>query len=386
MTPLAVPESQAAAKTRGLGYVARAARSAAFGAWFGLAIAFVRGQSVGVTLIYSLCISLICWFCIDLGRTAVAALLRRRGGAAARREWPGWPWMVFLVFVGSTIGYGLGTALGDRITGARSLNLFDGGGLHESVTLLLWALLPAVGLTFYFYSHGELIERRAAEQAALRQAAETRLKLLESQLEPHMLFNTLANLRVLITLDPPRAQLMLDRLIGFLRATLGASRTRRHSLQAEFARLADYLSLLQVRMADRLQVSFELPAALEGVAVPPLLLQPLVENSVIHGLEPAIAGGRIDISAAREGDELVLCVRDTGTGCDLPPGDIQPGGASIGDADAGGAEGETSAFGLAQVRERLATLYGARASLRLSPGPDAQGGTLAVIRLPLGEP
>src|SRR2546428_7082195 len=122
------------------------------------------------------------------------------------------------------------------------------------------------------------------EKAAKHSAAESKLKLLESKLEPHMLFNTLANLGVLIGTDPPRAQAMLDRLIAFLRATLEASRSGSHPLAAEFARIADYLELMQVRMGARLRSRLELPDDLAALPVPPLLLQPLVENAIQHGL------------------------------------------------------------------------------------------------------
>jgi LytS/YehU family sensor histidine kinase len=269
--------------------------------------------------------------------------------------------MCSVIVLGTLIGFSTGSALGDWITGYRSASLLSAGNLRASLSLLLMALLLAVVLTYFFYSRGVIADREAAAQSAQRQAAESQLKLLESQLEPHMLFNTLANLRALIALDPRRAEAMLDQLIGFLRATLNGSRSAQHSLRAEFARLADYLSLMQVRMADRLNVHFDLPAALAETPIAPLLLQPLVENSIKHGLEPAVAGGRIDISAARDGAELVLRVRDTGLGFDA------------------GADG----FGLSQVRERLATLYGARASLEIVTAPDADGGTLAAIRLPL---
>ena len=117
-------------------------------------------------------------------------------------------------------------------------------------------------------------------------------------------------------------------------------------------------------MGDRLQAQFDLPAELAAVPVPPLLLQPLVENCIKHGLEPFVAGGRIHVGAARDGDTLVLRVRDTGAG--------------LSDA-----HGDGTRFGLVQVRERLATLYGARASLTLQGADDAEGGTLATIRLPL---
>ena len=191
-----------------------------------------------------------------------------------------------------------------------------------------------------------------------------RLAMLQSQLEPHMLFNTLANLRVLIGLDPQRAQAMLDRLIAFLRATLNASRRDSQPLSDEFQQLDDYLALMAVRMGARLSVSFTLPPDLAALPVPPLLLQPLVENAIKHGLEPKVEGGRIAVDAQREGQRLTLTVRDSGIG--------------LGTASTGG-----TAFGLEQVRTRLATLFGARATLTLQAAADADGGTLATIQLPL---
>jgi len=314
------------------------------------------------TLVHSVAISLSCWLFIDIGRMGAARLvLRRRPGASI--YWPGAPWMVVVIVVGTTLGYLVGSKLGNLFTGVDSL-VGVIASPQRALGTLLFALVPAIGITYYFYSRERIAASRAEAQASQRLAAETQLRLLESQLEPHMLFNTLANLRVLIALDPPRAQAMLDQLISFLRATLAASRAGQHALSAEFSRLADYLALMQVRMGSRLQTRLELPDALANVAVPPLLLQPLVENAIKHGLEPKVEGGRIVVEARQAGDDLVLQVRDTGLG--------------LGATDRGG-----TSFGLAQVRERLATLYGARASLRLEPADDPEGGALAVVTLPL---
>ena len=203
-----------------------------------------------------------------------------------------------------------------------------------------------------------------------RTAAEAQLKLLEAQLEPHMLFNTLANLRALIATDPERAGHMLDRLIDYLRATLGASRRERHPLADEFARLDDYLALMAVRMGARLGYALDLPAPLAQASVPPLLLQPLVENAIRHGLEPQLAGGRITVraQATDQGRRLQLCVHDTGPGVD-------PGAGLDATATPG------SGFGLQQVRERLATLYGPEGTLELIAA--SAGGTSAIVTFPL---
>jgi sensor histidine kinase YesM len=119
------------------------------------------------------------------------------------------------------------------------------------------------------------------------------------------------------------------------------------------------------RMGERLQVALDLPDELRELPVPPLLLQPLVENAIRHGLEPSVAGGRLSVSARRVSDVLQLTVRDTGVGFGASP------------------VGDGTRFGLEQVRGRLATLYGTRARFSIAAADDADGGTLAVIELPL---
>jgi hypothetical protein len=359
----------------------RALRSVGFGVVIGLSIALLRRQNVAYTLIYSICIALACWFCIDLGRHLVAG--RFKSTSTARSGWPGWRWMIPVVIVGSSLGFVGGTGLGDLFTGQRTPLIALTRDPREAVTTLLLVVVPAVVVTYFFYSRGLIADREAAAQAAQRQAAESRLRLLEAQLEPHMFFNTLANLHVLIGLDPPRAQAMLDQLISFLRATLSGSQAVVHPLRAEFARTRDYLALMQVRMEDRLQVRFDLPPALADIPVPPLLLQPLVENSIKHGLEPSVTGGCIDVRAARAGTSLVITVRDTGVGLNDGDRNGAGNGAIGGRGVRNDVGGNSTNFGLRQVRERLATHYGGAASLSLDPAVGAGGGTLAVIRLPL---
>ena len=332
----------------------------------------LSGNPFWMTVVHSMCIGVSCWLIIDLTRIRLARWEHRHALAdspAAQSQWPGWPLMLPTVFFGTIAGFTIGSELAHLLTGARLPGYFRGDWM-QAFEVLIGSLVPGTVITYFFYAREKGAIQASALQAevqtAQRQAAEHQLKLLESQLEPHMLFNTLANLRVLIGIDPPRAQLMLDQLIAFLRATLSASRASEHALSAEFARLGDYLALMKIRMGERLQARFVLPSELAAEKVPPLLLQPLVENSIKHGLEPNVAGGRIEVSALREGDTLVLQVRDTGAG--------------LSEATQDGTR-----FGLTQVRERLATLYGSRASLALEGIDDAEGGTLATIRLPLGD-
>jgi len=318
------------------------------------------------TLVYSLCIGLSIQLLIEGGRYGLAGWLLRRGAdsASLRNHWPGWKWMLPWCIGAALVGYFGGSLLADWLTGGqRTHSPF--GNLRALSLILMFSLGFTLAAVWFFYSRSRMLTLQAKTEAAERSAAESQLKLLQSQLEPHMLFNTLANLRVLIGTDPARAQAMLDRLIAFLRTTLAASRSGSHALADEFEHLGDYLALMAVRMGPRLQVRVDLPDALRALPVPPLLLQPLVENCIRHALEPQVRGGRIDLSAAREGDMLVLRVRDTGVGlAHVPPSN-------------------GSKFGLRQVRERLATLYGSRARLTLEEAPGDEGGTLATVRLPL---
>ena len=301
----------------------------------------------GTALTRSLAISLCTWAAVDLGRF----LLRGPLGAAPPHYWPPPRGAALLLGLGLPAGVLAGIALGDMLAGPSTV----AGGAGA---IAVFGLAVAGAMTAAFYSRGR-------QEALARQVEAARLAALKAQLDPHMLFNTLATLRALIATDPPRATAMLDRLVGFLRATLGASRAETHSLAAERAWIEDYLALMQIRLGARLTARWDIPTALEPVQVPALLLQPAVENAIRHGIEPKPEGGRIEISARREGGELLLRVRDTGVG--LP--------AAAQDR-----------FGLVQLRERLRLLHGSAASVTLAAAGDAEGGALVTLRLPMALP
>ena len=327
-----------------------------------LTTAIWSDSSYGVQLAYSSCIGMTIWAVIEFGRLLIPQRLCHPSTAGTGHGWPKGAYGVLLSAVGIGAGYFGGNAL------ARAL-LGEAGNVapHDwTIGLLVTIGAGAVG-TFYFYTRGKQAALQASIAAAERDASQARLMLLQSQLEPHMLFNTLANLRALIAVDPSAAQHMLDRLDGYLRATLGASRATTHPLADEFARLADYLELMAVRMGARLRFALDLPEPLRALPVPTLLLQPLVENAIRHGLEPCVAGGQITVSAARRGDTLMLTVCDSGAGFD-------PAAAAPTDSPA-------SHFGLAQVRERVATAYGGRGRVDVQSQPGA--GTTIRITLPL---
>ena len=328
--------------------------AAVFNTVLALAITVSGDQSFAANLLYSQLIGMTIWALIDGGRF----LLSGDG-------WPGAPKMAGVVLVGVLTGYFGGSALADLLLGREPLQGFS--RFPKAMTgFLLMSLAAGVAGAYFFTTRAMLASARLANEEALRQASEAKLKLLETQLEPHMLFNTLANLRALIGIDPPRAQVMLDHMNRYLRATLSGSRATTHPLAAEFARLDDYLALMVVRMGTRLGCTLELPEALRDMPVPPLLLQPLVENAIRHGLEPKVDGGHITVRAASEHGELLLEVADTGVGFDMsvPPPNT---------AD--------SSFGLAQVRERVATAYGGRGRVELKSTPGS--GTVIRIHLPL---
>lgn len=320
-----------------------------------LALTLAGHGSWDIQLVYSLAIGLPAWLVIELGRHGLG---RNGGWPAGARGW-------LVVAMGSASGLVLGTLIGDAYSG-QPAPLWDSPWLPSTLTI---TVLAASAISFFFRSRAQAQHLQLQAAQAQRDAAQARLTLLQAQLEPHMLFNTLANLRVLIQSDPARATRMLDHLNAYLRATLGGSRATLHPLADEFARLDDYLQLIAVRMGPRLRYQLDLPAQLQPLPVPALLLQPLVENAIRHGLEPQVTGGLLQVQAQRlatQPERLQLTVQDNGTGltAPTPSAPTQPG----------------ASFGLAQVRERLATLYGDQGTLELIAAP--HGGTRAIVTFP----
>ncbi len=313
--------------------------------------------------VYSVCIGGLTWLTMEFGRLLVPAEQCHSDVENGSHGWPkGWRGLA-LTACGIALGFTLGSRLAAQLLGDAALT-----PQRDMALALLVTVTAGVVASAYFHARGKQAALQALIAAAERDTTEARLMLLQSQLEPHMLFNTLATLRALIAVDPPRAEAMLDRMVDFLRATLSASRAPLHPLSAEFARLADYLELMAVRMGPRLAYALHLPPELADAPVPSLLLQPLVENAIHHGLEPHVAGGRIDVRAQRLPDGRIrLEVTDTGAGYD-PAAPAREG----------------HGFGLAQVRERLANRYGTAAALEIRAA--SAGGTSASIVFPLETP
>ncbi len=315
-----------------------------------------------VNLTYSLCIGSIAFALIDSVRLVLCSHNRRL------RWFYYAPLLLGCGAIAQYAGSALASvALGFPVPSPSSL-------VYGTPARMMMVTLAATAcITLFFVSRERALaaEAAAAEQKARaesveRQALQTQLQLLQAQIEPHMLFNTLANVQGMIAIDADGAQRMLDQLIQYLRATLTSSRARSTTLGQEFALMDAYLGLMSVRMGARLAYTLDLPEALRGAALPPMLLQPLVENAIIHGLEPKIDGGHVSVSARRAEGLLVVAVSDTGLGLDGAP--AKPG----------------TRLGIANTRERLSALFGAAASLTLEANHPA--GARALLTLPVTAP
>jgi Histidine kinase len=210
-------------------------------------------------------------------------------------------------------------------------------------------------------------QKVAETQSASRQLMEARLQALQAQVEPHFLYNTLANVQALTEVDPPAANKMVGHLIEYLRAALPKMRETSSTVGQEVELARAYLNILKMRMGTRLDFEINVPNDLSGVPFPPLMLPSLVENAIKHGLEPVREGGRIDVIAEKIGNRIRVIVKDTGRG-------LSTNGTTSADAETGGG------VGLANIRERLLALYGETAKLSLES--NAPKGVIAIIEIP----
>ncbi|MES2785489.1 MAG: sensor histidine kinase [Pseudomonadota bacterium] len=207
----------------------------------------------------------------------------------------------------------------------------------------------------------------AAERETMeRQLVQARLQVLQAQVEPHFLFNTLAAVDYLIETEPPRASKMQKALITYLRGALPQMREESSTVGREMRLIRSYLELIKMRIEDRLEVEIAVPEALEPAEFPPMMLQSLVENAIKHGIEPKPEGGKVRVAAGVTHAQLWVEVSDTGVG--VPDGDIL-GGPTSG-----------TGVGLQNIRERLAMLYPGKSQLMLVSDPAT--GTSLKITIP----
>ncbi|WP_077037214.1 sensor histidine kinase, partial [Pelomonas sp. KK5] len=235
---------------------------------------------------------------------------------------------------------------------------------------VFWILASALVKGTY---KGRIVAEKKAAQATetaeaeslKRQVVEARMAAMQAQVEPHFLFNTLASIDHLIETDPPRASQMQKNLIALLRASMPTMREANASgvrdLGRELAVIKPYLEILKVRMEERLVTEIDVPEGLLSAEFPPMMIQSLVENAIKHGLEPKAEGGTLKVKAEIVHGKLAVTVADTGLGF-------------------GRAATSGTGVGLANIRERLALLYGARGAVTVTENQPS--GTKVTITVP----
>jgi len=295
----------------------------------------------------------------------VFGLLERRP-----RRLPGWlpRWVLQVVGVGVAMPlttaalYVLSTRAGappfwtdnDRLVGFVGLTFLG-------VLLAPWTALVALVRQREAFARDQALAFELERTQLERQALEARLHLLQAQVAPHFLFNTLANVQALVDAGSPQASAVLRRLVTYLRAAVPTLAEPEATIAREVELVEAYLEVMRLRMPDRLEIAVRVDEAALPLACPSTALLTLVENAVKHGIEPSEEGGRIDVEVTLRGDRCVLRVRDTGVG-------LQPSSRGLG-------------TGLATLRHRLRLLYGAAAQLRVGENPPR--GVSSELELPL---
>lgn len=321
-----------------------------------------RGTFIA-NLVSMMVVSNIVGYVIHCGLAGMAFLL---GGWPGRQT--GWKLLAYrlvTVAILATCGIAIGSAL---VEGRNPLHYLQYTGALQRVlpfALATAVLMLAVSVAGRRRAQEELQQMRQREEisAAAQLLTEVRLRSLQAQIEPHFLYNTLANVLGLIDTQPVKARHMLERFIYFLRASLHASRAESTTLGAELDLAAAYLDVLGVRMGQRLRYSIEADAQTRACPIAPMLLQPLVENAAMHGIEPSVTGGTIVLRAHCGDAGLLIEVADNGVGIGATP------------PRAGGG------MGLANVRARAHSLHGTAAQVQLLDNPG--GGAIVRLLLPL---
>jgi len=288
-------------------------------------------------------------------------------GTAWVARLPGWKRalvMTGISLLGTAVGWPIGMWL--DFGAVQLLSAMNSGTAVSLVVVTL--LLSLLFHLIFSLRHRAMRDRMRAHEAQLR--------LLQGQMEPHFLFNTLANVISLVDADAPRAKHMLEALTDYLRASLVGMRHDDSTLAAELELARRYLELMRTRMGDRLRFEIVADEALGRARLMPLVLQPLIENAVKHGLEPQVDGGIVHVKATRVNvdgrDLLQVCVEDDGAGLAAA---VQRPRRIV----AGGPDGHGIA--LANLRERLQARFGTAAQLTLAD-LESGAGTRACIVIP----
>jgi two-component system LytT family sensor kinase len=218
------------------------------------------------------------------------------------------------------------------------------------------------------------VKREQREAMLLQQTSESELRALRAQINPHFLFNALNTIADLIVVDARQAERMTERLADVFRHVLTQSQKATVTVREEIEFLQKYLEIEEVRFRDRLKVRIDMDAATSEMKVPALILQPLVENAIKHGLSPKIEGGTVSISTKRIDGSLLLAVEDDGVGFDGTVGERSP------ESTNGSGRTRSTGVGLTNISQRLRTLYGEQAEMLVER--PSRGGCRIAIKIP----
>jgi signal transduction histidine kinase len=299
--------------------------------------------------------------------------------------------MLIWALAGAVVGY-FGASVGDGVWPAVDQWVRD--SFSTPVLLVLFLILIAAVpelIAQLRLRESELAHRMAQAEAAgeklARQTVEAELRLLQAQVEPHFLYNTLANVRYLVSSSSPEAPRMIDALIDYLRTSVPDMRAPTVALGREIDHATHYLELMKMRMGDRLHFSVEVLDALREIVIPPLIVLTLVENAIKHGIAPSVEGGAVHIRVAEDspGDahsRVRIDVADTGVGVVEPLGVLDRKAAleAIARDDNAGRERQAAQAGLASIRGRLALTYGGQAGFTLEA--NTPRGVIGRVTLP----
>jgi hypothetical protein len=278
------------------------------------------------------------------------------------------PWgMVLCQTIAMPLGYSIGLTLARGILGQPFQFPFQ----VSSAVGTGASLLATIVISLAMWSYAKREEARRVQERTEHLLAQAELRMLRAQLEPHMLFNTLANLRALIEEDPKASLIMVDQFIAYLRGALGGSRVNERPLVEEFDQINAYLALMKHRLGARLAWTTKLPITLNNALIPSFLLQPLVENAVRHGIEPLSSGGTVTLDAVISNSMLLLTITNDASTDVINRDHAKQSTIST---DTG------SNYGLAHVRQRLKASYGDSATFSLDQS--LANRTVATLTLP----
>jgi len=321
---------------------------------FGLSAPFWAGQAAW-------CLALSLWLACVLSQLLLKALSLCADAGLQARGWAlALPLCALALLTGAAAGWQLDLLLRTQLL---ALPRWAQGEPLARANLHLGFVALLLGLPLLQRTRRLAGEQRLEQE---RDRVRAELQLLQAQIEPHFLFNTLATLRGLVRQQSNLALPLLDRTTAFLEAVLPEVRTADSTLGRELHIVEQYLAIMALRLGSRLRYRIEVAPELHALPLPPLLLQPLVENAIVHGIEPCEGGGELLLQATRSNNHLRLRVYNSG----------QPLQARSPQAGQG--------LALVNLRQRLHALYGHAAEFQLQPLTDDRAGTEALLQLPLG--